>query len=559
MNERKKRILIVGGVAGGASCAARLRRLCETCDIVLYDKGQHVSFANCGLPYFVGNVIEDEAKLLVATPDLFNHRFNIEVHTEHEVLQINREKKTILVKNLQDDSVSEEPYDALVLSTGSKAIRPPLPGIDLPGIFVLRTIPDSHKLRNAAKNAKRAVIIGAGFIGLEMAENLANLGLSVTMVEMANQVMPPLDPEMAVYVEDGLQENGIELLLGSAVESFTQQDDALLVHCSGGRTIPADLVLLAIGVLPESSLAKQAGLQLGVRGGIHVNETMQTSDPHIWAVGDVITVTDTVTGQEMTVPLAGPANRQGRIAAGAILESFDPSLRRNLRFRGVQGTSVCQVFSQTIAITGASEKSLHRAGIDDYQVVYLHPGHHVGYFPGAHPIHIKLLFAEPDGRILGVQAVGREGVARRVDVIAMAMQMGATVFDLEESELCYAPQFGAAKDPVNMAGMIASNYLRGDLPLADWSRLDDSGHALLDVLSESEFRAGHIPGAINIPIEQLRDRIQELPGDGQLWVVCAVGQRAYYAIRLLLQHGIDARILSGGMQTYRAKSQVKGV
>ncbi len=557
MSKRKKRILIVGGVAGGASCAARLRRLCETCDIVLYDKGPHVSFANCGLPYFVGNVIEDEAKLLVATPDLFKQRFNIEVHTEHEVVQINRGEKIILVKNLQDGSVSEESYDALVLSTGSKAIRPPLPGIDLPGIFVLRTIPDSHKLRNAAKNAKRAVIIGAGFIGLEMAENLAKLGLSVTMVEMARQVMPPLDPEMAVYVENSLQENGIELLLGNAVESFSRQDGSLFVHCSGGQDITTDLVLLAIGVLPESSLAKQAGLQVGERGGIQVDETMQTSDPSIWAVGDVIEVSDTVTGQAMSVPLAGPANRQGRIAAGAILETFDKTLQRNLRFRGVQGTAVCQVFTQTIAMTGASEKSLHRAGMGNYQVVYLHPGHHVGYFPGAHPIHIKVLFAEPDGKILGVQAVGREGVARRVDVIAMAMQMGATVFDLEESELCYAPQFGAAKDPVNMAGMIASNYLRGDLPLADWSKLKDPEHCLLDVRSESEYQAAKISVAINIPLEQLRDRIQEVPGDREIWLVCAVGQRAYYATRLLLQHGFAVKILSGGMQTYRAKKQLE--
>jgi len=557
MSKRKKRILIVGGVAGGASCAARLRRLCETCDIVLYDKGPHVSFANCGLPYFVGNVIEDEAKLLVATPDLFKQRFNIEVHTEHEVVQINRGEKIILVKNLQDGSVSEESYDALVLSTGSKAIRPPLPGIDLPGIFVLRTIPDSHKLRNAAKNAKRAVIIGAGFIGLEMAENLAKLGLLVTIVEMARQVMPPLDPEMAVYVENSLQENGIELLLGNAVESFSRQDGSLFVHCSGGQDITTDLVLLAIGVLPESSLAKQAGLQVGERGGIQVDETMQTSDPSIWAVGDVIEVSDTVTGQAMSVPLAGPANRQGRIAAGAILETFDKTLQRNLRFRGVQGTAVCQVFTQTIAMTGASEKSLHRAGMGNYQVVYLHPGHHVGYFPGAHPIHIKVLFAEPDGKILGVQAVGREGVARRVDVIAMAMQMGATVFDLEESELCYAPQFGAAKDPVNMAGMIASNYLRGDLPLADWSKLKDPEHCLLDVRSESEYQAAKISMAINIPLEQLRDRIQEVPGDREIWLVCAVGQRAYYATRLLLQHGFAVKILSGGMQTYRAKKQLE--
>jgi len=552
MKHEQKRILIVGGVAGGASCAARLRRLCEQCEIVLFDKGPHVSFANCGLPYFVGNVITDEAKLIVATPELFNQRFNIDVHVEHEVIQINREAKSIVVKNLQDGSIRIEQYDALVLSTGSKAIRPPLPGIDLPGIFVLRDIPDSHKLRNAAQNAKRAVIIGGGFIGLEMAENLVKLGITTTIIEMTHQVMPPLDAEMAVFAERHLRENGVELILGKAVESLSRQQDGLSVHYSGGGTLQTDIVLLAIGVQPESSLAKEAGLQLGSRGGIQVNATLQTNDPFIWAVGDVIEVTDSVTQQALSVPLAGPANRQGRIAAGAIAESFGDCKKSHLKFRGVQGTAVCQIFNLTIALTGASEKALQRANITDYQTIYLHPGHHVSYFPGAQPIHLKLIFSRQDGRILGVQAIGQEGVARRVDVIAMAIQMGATVYDLEESELCYAPQFGAAKDPVNMAGMIASNYLRVDAPLADWSLLNDSSHYLLDVRSETEFSAKHIPGASNIPLEQLRERFQELPRNQEIWLVCGVGQRAYYAARMLLQYDFQARILSGGMQTYLA-------
>jgi NADPH-dependent 2,4-dienoyl-CoA reductase/sulfur reductase-like enzyme/rhodanese-related sulfurtransferase len=558
MKGKQKRILIVGGVAGGASCAARLRRLCEHCEIVLFDKGQHVSFANCGLPYFVGNVIEDDKKLLVATPDLFKDRFNIDVHTEHEVLNIDRESKSITVKNLQNGSIREEHYDCLVLSTGSKAIRPPLPGIDTPGIFVLRTIPDSHKIRAAAKNAKRAVIIGAGFIGLEMAENLAKLGLSVTMIEMAQQVMPPLDPEMAMFVEDCLLNNGIELKLGVAVESFSnpEQSQGIAVHYTGGGVIDTDIVLLAIGVQPESSLAKQAGLNVGARGGIQVNTTMQTSDSSIWAVGDVIEVVDVVTDQAVSVPLAGPANRQGRIAAGAVLETFDKAKKRNMQFRGVQGTSVCQIFEQTIALTGANEKSLQRAGIQNYQVVYLHPGHHVGYFPGAQPIHIKLLFSVDTGHILGAQAFGKEGVARRIDVLAMALQMGATVYDLEESELCYAPQFGAAKDPVNMAGMIAANHLRGDLPLADWHKLDDADHCILDVRGEADYKAGHIDGARNIPIEKLRERFHELTTDKEIWLVCGVGQRAYYAIRLLLQNGYQAKVLSGGMATYKVMKRV---
>ncbi len=556
MTAKNKRIVIVGGVAGGASCATRLRRLCEQCNIILYDKGAHVSFANCGLPYFVGHVIKDENKLIVATPELFKQRFNIDVHTEHEVTDIDRTKKTIVVKNLRNNTIRSEPYDALVLSTGAKAVRPPLPGIDLPGIYVLRTIPDSHKLRAAAQNAKRATIIGAGFIGLEMAENLANLGLSVTVIEMAEQVMPPLDPEMAVFVEQCLQNNNIKLLLGRAVESFCQTENGLQVNYSENGSLTTDIVLLAIGVQPESALARQAGLDLETRGAIKVDAMMRTSDPNIWAVGDVVAVNDYITGQTLSLPLAGPANRQGRIAASTILESFDPQRKRNLYFRGVQGTSVCQLFSLTIAITGASEKSLHRAGMENYQSIYLHPGHHVGYFPGAQPIHIKLLFDKNSGRILGAQAIGSEGVARRIDVIAMAIQMQATVYDLEEAELCYAPQFGAAKDPVNMAGMIASNILRGDVSLADWSQLSQPGHTLLDVRSAAEFRQSSIPTAINIPIEELRNRVDELPQDNEIWLVCGVGQRAYYAIRMLLQQGYRARMLPGGIQTYETIRQI---
>ncbi len=551
MQSGKKRILIIGGVAGGASCAARLRRLCEQCEIVLIDKGEHVSFANCGLPYFVGDVIKDERKLLVANPDLFQNRFNIKVLTRHEVTAINRESKSVSVTDLTEGTTSQQHYDALLLSTGAKAIRPPLEGIDLPGIFVLRTIPDSHKLKAAAKTAKRATIIGGGFIGLEMAENLAVLGLEVTMIEMAPQVMPPLDPEMAAYVKTCLLDNHIHLKLGCGVERFSSTTDGLNVHYSGGQLV-TDIVLLAIGVAPASELAQQAGLEVGARGGIKVSNTMQTSDPHIWAVGDAVEVEDFISKQKISVPLAGPANRQGRIAAGAILESFNPRLKRNLSFRGVQGTAVCQVFGTTVAISGASEKALQRAGIDNYRAVYLHPGHHASYYPGAQPIHLKLIYDGDNGRVLGVQAVGKVGVTRRVDVISMAIQMGASVFDLEESELCYAPQFGGAKDPVNMAGMIAANNLRGDLQLADWKGLHGDDHLLLDVRSNSEFKAGHIDEAINIPLEELRGRIGELDTEREIWLVCGVGQRAYYAVRLLMQHDFAVKVLSGGMQTYQA-------
>ncbi|NOR79654.1 MAG: CoA-disulfide reductase, partial [Methyloprofundus sp.] len=364
--QTKKRILIVGGVAGGASCAARLRRLCESCEIVLFDKGEHVSFANCGLPYFVGNIIQEEEQLLVANPKLFNDRFNIQVYTQHEVTTIDRLNKTITVKNLIAGDDRVEKYDALVIATGAKAIRPPLAGIDLPNIYSLRTIPDSVKLKAAAAKAKRAVIIGGGFIGLEMAENLSHLGLQVSIIEMATQVMPPLDADMASYVKTCLENNNIDLLLGQAVELFKQTATGLEVFYSSG-SIETDIVLLAIGVTPESSLAKQAGLQLSERGAMQVNSQMQSSDASIWAVGDVIEVQDLVTRQRFSLPLAGPANRQGRIAAGAILESFNPELDRKLSFKGVLGTAVCQVFDYTIAMTGASEKALQRAGIQNYQ------------------------------------------------------------------------------------------------------------------------------------------------------------------------------------------------
>lgn len=554
MSESKKRILIIGGVAAGASCAARARRLCEQCDIVIFDRGPFVSFANCGLPYYVGDVITDEEKLLVATPQLFKERFNIAVHTETEAMAIDRDTREIEVRELKTGTTRREPYDALVLAPGAYAVRPPLAGIDLPGIFVMRTIPDSRKIRQAIENATRAVIVGGGFIGLEMAENLVRRGLSVTIVELTDQVMPPLDPEMAAFVASHLQANGVHLRLGSGVEAFEPgARGGLRVKTASGDALDTDIVILAIGVRPESSLAAEAGLELGQHNGIRVDDRMQTSDPHIWAVGDVVETRDVVTDSWHVAPLAGPANRQGRIAAAAILgdQSADRSnASGTMRFRGVQGTAVCGAFGLSVAMTGASEKTLKRVGIRTYEKVYLHPGSHAGYYPGATPIHLKLIFATADGRILGAQAVGESGVARRIDVMAMAMQMQGTVYDLEEAELCYAPQFGAAKDPVNMAGMIAANALRGDLPLASWETLEETSAYVIDVRSPSEFARGHIPRATNIPLEELRSRLSELPQGQELWLVCGVGQRAYYATRLLLQHGFTVKNLSGGMQTY---------
>lgn len=552
--EQPEKILIVGGVAGGASAAARARRLCERCEIIVFDKGPFVSFANCGLPYFVGDIIREEQSLIVASPELFRSRFNIQVRTLNEVTAIDRDRREVEVKDLRSGRIYKEQYTKLVLSPGAKPVVPPLPGIELPGVFVLRTIPDSRRIRSwiEDRGATRAVIVGGGFIGIEMAENLCSRGLTVAIVEMASQVMPPLDPEMAFWVEQRLHDRGVDLRLGDGLAAIEQSGETLVVRTGSAAELPADLVILSIGVRPETSLAQHAGLALGARGGIRVDGTMRTSDPGIYAVGDAVDVTDVVTGGEMLMPLAGPANRQGRIAADAIFG-------RAVRFRGVQATAVCGAFGLTVAMTGASEKTLARAGIERHQSVYLHPGHHVSYYPGARPIHLKLTFDAHNGRILGAQAVGEEGTARRIDVIAMALQKGGTVYDLEEAELCYAPQYGAAKDPVNLAGMIAANVLRGDHPLAHWRDMDAADNPLLlDVRTAAEFGAGHVDGAVNIPLDQLRERLDEIPPDREVWGYCAVGQRAYYATRALLQRGIPVRNVSGGFQTYTAYRETKG-
>jgi NADPH-dependent 2,4-dienoyl-CoA reductase/sulfur reductase-like enzyme/rhodanese-related sulfurtransferase len=541
-----KRVLIVGGVAGGASCAARLRRLSEEAEIVLFDRGPYVSFANCGLPYYVGDIIREENKLLIASAELFKERFNIEVRTGNEVVSIDRERREIEVRCLQTGAACRERYDALVLSPGAMPVRPPLPGIDLSGIFTLRSIPDSRAIRSwiEERNARRAVVVGGGLVGLEMVENLSARGISVTVVEMLDQVLPPLDPEMAAPIQQHLVENGVTLHLRDAVAGFAAAaQGALTVNTKSGSAFPADLVILAIGVRPEVGLAKDAGLALGQRGGIRVDEAMLTSDPYIWAVGDAVEVRDMVTGEWNLMPLAGPANRQGRVAADSICG------RTDTRFAGMLGTAVCGVLGFTAAVTGANEKTLRRTGMP-YRAIYLHPAHHAGYYPGAKPIHMKLLFSPADGRMLGAQAVGEEGVEKRIDVISMAIQNQATVYDLEQAELCYAPQYGSAKDPVNLAGMIAANVLRGDAPLARWEELSSDSAVVLDVRDGKEFEQGHIEGAINIPLPQLRQRLAELPRDGEILVNCGVGQRSYYALRILLQHGFAARNLPGGFTTY---------
>ncbi|HZT32972.1 MAG TPA: FAD-dependent oxidoreductase [Bryobacteraceae bacterium] len=544
----RKRVVIVGGVAGGASCAARLRRLDEDAGIVILERGYYVSFANCGLPYFVGNVIQEESKLLLASPDLFRERFNIEVRLRNEVISIDRQSREVVVREVDSEREYREPYDALVLSPGAAPIRPALPGVDLPGIFTLRSLPDSEDIRDwiDAKKPRRAVVVGGGFIGLEMAENLVHRGMEVTIIDVADQLMPPLDPEMAEYVRRRVAKHAVHVQLSDGVAEFkSSADGGLVVATQSGAAFDAGLVVLSIGVRPESRLARAAGLEIGDRGGIRVDSRMLTSDPYIWAVGDAVEVKNRITGKWEWIPLAGPANRQGRVAADVVCG-------RNSRFSSVQGTAICGFFGLTAALTGVTEKALRQAGIEDFQAVYLHPAHHAGYYPGAKPIHLKILFRGSDGLLLGAQAVGEEGVERRIDVIAMAIQMGGTVFDLEEAELCYAPQYGSAKDPVNLAGMAAANVMRGDVDLASWRELDATDAFLLDVREVEEFRDGSIDGAVNIPLSKLRARYKELPRGREIWVYCRAGHRSYYACRFLAQNGFQVRNLSGGYRTYRA-------
>ncbi len=543
---RSKTVVIIGGVAGGASCATRLRRMDEHAEVIVFERGPHASFANCGLPYHVGGVIENEGDLLVAKGPLFKDRFGIDLRTRSEVTAIDREARAVEVRDLATGQNFRQHYDALVLAPGASTLRPPLPGIDLPGIFTLRNIPDARRIIEwiGKRAAKSAVIVGGGFIGLEMAENLTHLGLAVTIVEMLPQVMPPMDAEMVAPVHEHLLAKGVKLALGAAVAGFAEKENCIAVQTKDGTEHTAEVVILAIGVRPETALAKASGLTLGERGGIRVDEQMRTSDPHIWAVGDAVEVRDRITGTWTLLALAGPANRQGRIAADAICG-------RAPAFHGTQGTAICGVFDLAVASTGASEKALQRAGITDYEMLYLHAGHHAGYFPGAEKMHLKLIFRASDGQILGAQAVGKAGVDKRIDVIAMAIQKGGTIYDLEEAELCYAPQFGSAKDPVNFAGMIAVNHLRGDDPLIHWSSPQLVNYDLLDVRDADEFASGHAPGSRNIPLNSLRSALGHFTKDRPLAVYCAVGGRAHNAVRLLRQAGLEAANLSGGYTTFR--------
>jgi NADPH-dependent 2,4-dienoyl-CoA reductase/sulfur reductase-like enzyme/rhodanese-related sulfurtransferase len=533
------KVVIVGGVAGGMSAATRLRRLRESADIVVLERGDHVSFANCGLPYYVGGVIPKRESLLLQTPESLADRFRLDVRVRHEVVALDPEGRTVTVRELDSGREYVESFDELVVSTGAAAIVPPLPGVER--ALMLRDVADVDRLAGAVAGVRSAVVVGAGFIGVEMAENLVRRGISTTVIERALQVLSPLDVEMAAPVAAELRERGVRLELGAELIGI----DADTVTLSDQRVVPAELVVMAIGVRPESALARDAGLEIGSGGGIVVDDRLRTSAPHIYAVGDVVEKKDAVTGQSMLVPLANAANRQGRLVADVIagLPVTDPP---------AQGTAIVGVFDLTAAMTGWSEKRLRAAG-RPFRVLHSHPLAHAGYYPGARTMSVKLLIDQGTDQILGAQAVGGEGVDKRIDVLATAMAGGIAASRLMDLELAYAPQFGAAKDPVNMLGYMADNLRIGALRTVQWHEIDEAivtGSHTLDVRSPEEFAAGSIPGALNIPLDELRDRAAEIP-DGPILVFCQVGQRGNTATRLLTQLGRDAVNLDGGYRTWR--------
>ncbi len=550
--EQKRKTVIIGGVAGGASCAARLRRLDAEREILLLERGEYISYANCGLPYHVGDVIRNRNALLLMTPELMRSRFNIEVRVRNEVTRIQRESKTITVRRTDSGEEYQESYDDLVIATGSSPLRPRIPGIDHPKIRTLWTVPDTDELRKLTLggSVKTAAVIGGGFIGLEMAENLRHAGLEVSLIEALDQVMAPLDFEMAQLLHENIREHGVSLHLGDGVASFEDAGDRVLVKLSSGASVAADLVVLSIGVRPNSALAKEAGLKLNARGGIVTDDHMRTDDPSIYAVGDVIEVEDFVFGDRTMIPLAGPANKQGRILANILAGRED-------RYAGTQGTSVARVFDLTAASTGASEKALIRRGLTygrDYERLIITQNSHAGYYPGATPLVLKLLFAPDSGKIFGAQVVGRDGADKRIDTISVAMRLGASAWALKDLEMAYAPPYSSAKDPVNMAGFVAENIRSGLVRIAAWNEPDQNPEALLlDVREAAENAAWAVPGAVNIPLGQLRSRLGELDRSKKIIVFCAVGVRAYNASRILSQKGFEnVCVYPGGVRFYRS-------
>lgn len=551
------KVVIIGGVAGGASAAARLRRLDERAEIIVFERSGFVSYANCGLPYYIGGTIAEKRELTLQTPESFWNRFRIRVKTKHEVLAIDPAAKTVTVKDLSTGKTFTESYDKLVLSPGAMPTRPPLPGIDSEKIFSLRTVEDTLRIHDYVRREKpqSAVLVGGGYIGIEVAENLRELGLDVTIVQRPKQLMNTLDYDMATFVHAKLREKGIRLELGRSVSGFKERDGQILTLIDGQDPLPADLVLLAIGVTPDSGLAKQAGLALGIKGSIVVNDRMETSVPDIYAVGDAVQVKHAVTGQDTLIALAGPANKQGRIAADNIcgLDS---------RYRGSQGSSIIKVFDLTVASTGLTEKAAASAGIDADCVV-LSPGSHASYYPGARPMTMKVVFEKQTFRLLGAQIAGGEGVDKRIDVLAVALHAGMRADELKDLDLAYAPPYSSAKDPVNMAGFMVENLKRGLVRQWHWdeepSLARDGSITLLDVRTAAEYERGHIDGFRNIPVDELRERLGELDRDKTLYVICQSGLRSYIACRILAQEGFDCRNFSGGYRFYAAVTKERGM
>ena len=547
-----EKVVIIGGVAGGASCAARLRRLNEEMEIVLLERGDHISYANCGLPYRTGGVIASKEALLLQTPQMMKDRFNVDVRIHNEVTAIDRAAKTLTIKNTTTQELMTESYDTLVIATGSSPVRPPIKGIDSDKIMTLWTVNDTDRILNKIQgsHAKRAAVIGGGFIGLEMAENLKHAGLDVSIIEMTDQVMAPLDYEMAQLLHENIMQNGVHLHLNNGVDSFQDTGDQVEITLKDGAKVQADFVILSIGVRPNSQIAKDAGLALNARGGIVVDEHLVTSDPSIYAVGDVIEVEDYIFKDRTMIPLAGPANKQGRIAADNIAGGKES-------YHGAQGSAVAKVFDLTAASTGANEKTLLRRGLvkgKDYEQVIIVQNSHAGYYPGALPMVIKLLFSMDGKKIYGAQIVGREGVDKRIDTIATTLRLGGSVNDLESLELSYAPPYSSAKDPVNMAGFTAANVLNGIVHFADWDVIEKNPDALLlDIREEAEVTAFEIPGAVNIPLGQLRSRLNELDPAKEIITFCAVGVRSYNAARILMNHGFtNVKVYPGGTKFYRS-------
>lgn len=540
--------LIIGGVAGGATVAARLRRMDEKANIILFERGKYVSYANCGLPYYIGDTINNREKLFVQTAKGFTDRFRIDIRTEQEVTAIRPDKKEVEIKNLSTGETYTETYDKLVLSPGAEPLRPGIEGIGSKKIFTLRNVPDTDTIKNYVntENPKRAIVVGGGFIGLEMAENLHDLGIQVDVVEMANQVMAPLDFSMAAIVHRQLTDKGVGLHLEDGVSRFEEKDGGVTVHLRSGKQIATDMVLLSIGVRPETKLAKDAGLAIGERGGIAVNDYMQTSDADIYALGDAVEVRHLVTGQPALIPLAGPANKQGRIVADNIV------FGNKKKYPGSIGTSIAKVFDLTVAAAGANAKLLQQNNIP-YISSYTHGASHAGYYPGAVPLSIIILFAPENGKLLGAQIVGFNGVDKRIEMLAQVIQRGGTVHDLAELEHAYAPPYSSAKDPVNMAGFVAENILNKKSRIIQWRELAElpADTIRIDVRTHDEYKLGTIPGFINIPVDELREHLDELPKEKPIVVTCAVGLRGYLAYRILVQNGFKhVRNLSGGYKTW---------